>query len=197
MINGEKKFHIRAVYDDKTIRIYQAYNNRIADEAIKNGTFGSSFNRNRMTWIKPSFLWMMYRSGWATKENQERILAIDIKREAFDFLVENAVSSMFDVDKYESIDEWKKQVKESSIRVQWDPERDVYGNPLDYRSIQLGIRGDIVNKYLDEWIEKITDITEYVNELKLLLNDKKDISELLPKECILQPQSVTKCKAKM
>lgn len=182
MINGEKKFHIRAVYDDKTIRIYQAYNNRIADEAIKNGTFGSSFNRNRMTWIKPSFLWMMYRSGWATKENQERILAIDIKREAFDFLVENAVSSMFDVDKYESIDEWKKQVKESSIRVQWDPERDVYGNPLDYRSIQLGIRGDIVNKYLDEWIEKITDITEYVNELKLLLNDKKDISELLPKE---------------
>lgn len=80
MINGEKKFHIRAVYDDKTIRIYQAYNNRIADEAIKNGTFGSSFNRNRMTWIKPSFLWMMYRSGWATKENQERILAIKLQQ---------------------------------------------------------------------------------------------------------------------
>ena len=46
----------------------------------------------------------------------------------------------------------------------------------------VSAHGHIVNKYLDEWIEKITDITEYVNELKLLLNDKKDISELLPKE---------------
>lgn len=173
---------IRAVYDAKTIRIYQAYNSKIADEAIKNGTFGLNFKRDRMTWIKPSFLWMMYRSGWATKENQEHILAIDIKREAFDFLVENAVPSTFDADKYGNIEEWKKAVKESSIRVQWDPERDVYGNPLDFRSIQLGIKGDTVNKYVDEWIEEITDITEYVNELKWLLNDKKDISELLPKE---------------
>lgn len=173
---------IRALYNDKTIRIYQAYNNKIADEAIKNGTFGPCFNRDRMTWIKPSFLWMMYRSGWATKENQERILAIDIKREAFDFLVENAVPSTFDASRDDSVDDWKKQIKESFIRVQWDPERDVYGNPLDYRSIQLGLRGDIVNKYIDEWIEEITDITAYVIELKLLLNDKKDISELLPKE---------------
>ena len=173
---------IRAIYSPKTIRIYQAYNNEIADEAIERGTFGLSFSRDRMTWIKPSFLWMMYRSGWAVKENQERILAIDIKREAFDFLVKNAVPSKFDADKYDSIDEWKKQVKESFIRVQWDPERDVYGNPLDYRSIQLGLRGDIVNKYVDEWIEKITDITEYVIELKQMLDDKKDISELLPQE---------------
>src|SRR5262245_56200485 len=22
-----------------------------------------------MSWVKPNFLWMMYRSGWATKEN--------------------------------------------------------------------------------------------------------------------------------
>jgi hypothetical protein len=26
------------------------------------------------TWVKPSFLWMMYRSGWATTPGQERIL---------------------------------------------------------------------------------------------------------------------------
>ncbi|WP_458785448.1 DUF4291 family protein [Vallitalea sediminicola] len=30
-------------------------------------SFGSSFKLNRMTWVKPSFLWMMYRSGWAKK----------------------------------------------------------------------------------------------------------------------------------
>nr|WP_312429674.1 DUF4291 family protein [Lacrimispora sp.] len=60
---------IYALYDNDTIRVYQAYNDIIANEAIKSGTFGASFNMDRMTWIKPSFLWMMYRSGWATKLN--------------------------------------------------------------------------------------------------------------------------------
>lgn len=173
---------IRAVYDNMTIRVYQAYNNQIADEVKKYGTFGPSFKRDRMTWIKPSFLWMMYRSGWGTKENQERILAIDLKRYAFDYLVENAVQSKFSSDKYTCIDEWKKAVKESSIRVQWDPERDLYGNPLEYRSIQLGISGDCVNKYVDEWIGEITDITDYVSDLKRLLDEKRNIFDLLPRE---------------
>lgn len=57
---------IRAIYNAETIRVYQAYNNIIADEAIMLNKFGNSFSMNRMTWIKPSFLWMMYRSGWAT-----------------------------------------------------------------------------------------------------------------------------------
>ncbi|MCR5103362.1 MAG: DUF4291 domain-containing protein, partial [Eubacterium sp.] len=75
---------IRATYTDKTIRVYQAYNKHIAEEAISLGTFGSHFSMNRMTWIKPSFLWMMYRCGWGEKENQEHILAIDITRDGFD-----------------------------------------------------------------------------------------------------------------
>lgn len=86
---------IRALYNEKTIRIYQAYNERIANEAIKLGTFGYLFNMDRMTWIKPSFLWIMYRSGWAKKDGQERILAIDIKREGFEEIIENAVLSSF------------------------------------------------------------------------------------------------------
>lgn len=85
---------IRAVFNEESIRVYQAYNDKIADEALRLGTFGSSFNTKRMTWIKPSFLWMMYRSGWGTKENQERILGIDIKRSAFDYLCKNAVGRL-------------------------------------------------------------------------------------------------------
>ena len=69
---------IYALYDEKTIRVYQASNDAIANEAVKNGAFGKNFKLERMTWIKPSFLWMMYRAGWGTKENQNRILAIDI-----------------------------------------------------------------------------------------------------------------------
>ena len=90
----EQERKIYAKYDDKTIRVYQAYNDKIADEAIKLGTFGEHFSLTRMTWIKPSFLWMMYRCGWAEKENQERVLAIDIKREAFDEIVKNAAMSV-------------------------------------------------------------------------------------------------------
>jgi len=46
-----------------------------------------------MTWIKPSFLWMMYRSGWATKPGQEHILATQITRDGFEWALHRHVSS--------------------------------------------------------------------------------------------------------
>ncbi|WP_210418562.1 DUF4291 family protein [Aliikangiella coralliicola] len=53
---------VRAVYNDKTIRVYQAYNDAIANTALEHGTFLSPpFKMERMTWIKPSFLWMMQK----------------------------------------------------------------------------------------------------------------------------------------
>lgn len=175
---------IRALYTEDTIRVYQAYNKRIANEAVNKGTFGNSFKMDRMTWIKPSFLWMMYRCGWGTKENQEHILAIDIKREAFDYIVQNAVISTYNSDMSISQSEWKEQIKNSDIRCQWDPERNIYGNPLEYRSIQLGLRGNALQKYVNEWIVNITDITDYVKELREKMNKGIDISSLLPNEAI-------------
>ena len=78
----EEERNIYAVFDDKTIRVYQAYNNEIADETLKLGKFGNKFSLNRITWIKPSFLWIMYRKvARATKQGHERILSIDLKRE--------------------------------------------------------------------------------------------------------------------
>jgi hypothetical protein len=35
----QEKYQVRAVYDDKTIRVYQAYGDQIADAALKHGTF--------------------------------------------------------------------------------------------------------------------------------------------------------------
>lgn len=177
---------IRALYSKDTIRVYQAYNKIIASEAVMNGTFGNNFKMDRMTWIKPSFLWMMYRCGWATKENQEYVLAIDIQRKAFDYLVANAVISTYQEEMYGSREEWKRLIHSSDIRLQWDPERDIHGNPLNYRSLQLGLRGEAVRKYVNEWIVDITDITSYVNELKCLISQKKDVSMLLPEENIYQ-----------
>ena len=173
---------IRAVYDENIIRVYQAYCPAIAQEAVRLGTFGSRFKLTRMTWIKPSFLWMMYRSGWATKENQERILAIDMKREAFDFLVQNAVVSSYSENLGISYQEWQQKIQTSDIRVQFDPERDIYGNPLEYRSIQIGIRGETLKKFVNDWIVNIQDITDYVTELRTKKETGENILSLLPDE---------------
>ena len=185
-----EKHQIRAVYNDKTIRVYQAYCNTIGTEAVKLGTFGPSFKLTRMTWIKPSFLWMMYRSGWGTKDkHQEIILAIDIKREAFDYIVKNAIPSFKPSNVNDTEEEWKEKIKSSDIRVQWDPERDIYGNPLDYRSIQLGLRGKAIEKYVKEWIVKIEDITSYVHDLRKKKEEGIDIIPLLPQEKIYEVSS--------
>lgn len=172
----------RALFTDNTVRVYQAFPVEIAEEATRLGTFGRHFKMERMSWIKPSFLWMMYRSGWASKAGQERVLAIDIKRTAFDYIVNNAVASTFNKSGCTDYNEWQKQVKQSDIRCQWDPERDIYGNPLNYRSVQLGLRGNALYEYVHNWIISIQDITDYV---KILAGEKEkgtDISGKLPEE---------------
>lgn len=174
--------YINAVYNDETIRVYQAFNEKIATEAVELGTFGKSFKRERMTWIKPSFLWIMYRSGWAEKENQEHILAIDIKREGFEEIINNAVISSYNADMGISREEWKKQIINSEVRCQFDPDRDIYGNPQPIRAIQLGLRGKMVDKYINEWIVSITDITENVKYLKSLRDSGNLTPDKLPRE---------------
>ena len=109
---------IRAIYNAETIRVYQAYNNIIADEAIMLNKGGGGGGGNRMTRIKPSFLWMMYRSGWATKQGQNRILAIDMDRIGFEEIVVNAVTSTFDDKLYSNIEEWKNAIKDSNPPIQ-------------------------------------------------------------------------------
>jgi hypothetical protein len=54
---------IRANYDAATIVVYQAYAPAIALPAVEAQRFVSPFSMNRMTWIKPSILWMMERSN--------------------------------------------------------------------------------------------------------------------------------------
>ena len=55
--------HILAQFDEQHVVVYQAYRPSIAAYAVAHGKFGQDFSFSRMTWIKPNFLWMMYRSG--------------------------------------------------------------------------------------------------------------------------------------
>jgi hypothetical protein len=55
---------IRADYDRETIVVYQAYGPQIAVPAVAAQRFVPPFSLGRMTWIKPSFRWLMHRSNW-------------------------------------------------------------------------------------------------------------------------------------
>lgn len=106
---------------------------------------------SRMTWIKPNFLWMMYRSGWGTKERQEVTLANRLKRNAFDEILGLAVHAQFNPQVYGSQEAWKKAVASFHVRLQWDPDHDPWGKPLERRAIQLGLRGPVVQQYIRVW----------------------------------------------
>ncbi|MFC8529833.1 DUF4291 domain-containing protein [Nocardia sp. NPDC057227] len=168
---------IRADFDTESLVVYQAYNPEIAAAAVRAGRFGAGFKVERMTWIKPSFLWMMYRSGWATKPGQERVLAIRITRDGFEWALRHSALSHFEPGVHASEREWRDGLV-APVRVQWDPERDLRSAPLPYRSLQVGLAGDAVRRYLDEWIVAITDITDTVRTIR----EATDVAELLPVE---------------
>ena len=137
------------------------------------------FKRTRMTWIKPSFLWMMYRSGWGTKPGQTRILGIDISREGFEWALSHACLSYFSTAVYTSMEEWEERKKHAPVRVQWDPERDIYLNRLNYRSLQVGLTGEAVMRYVDSWICHLEDLTDKV----AVMRKSNDVRlAMLPKE---------------
>lgn len=177
-----EKRAIYAQFTDTIVRVYQAYNDRIADEALQLGTFGKLLKLERMTWIKPSFLWMMYRSGWGTKENQNRILAIDISREGFEEILSNVVLSTYDPHIYSDHENWRLQLQNSEVRCQFDPDRDMYGNPINRRAIQLGLKGSMVKRYIHEWIVNITDISPNVKTWKGQIAENTFDEKVLPTE---------------
>ncbi len=152
---------ILATYDDNEIVVYQAYRPSIAKFAVENQKFGGDFSFSRMTWIKPNFLWMMYRSGWAQKADQEHILAISLCRHGFEELLEKAEYSSFQPEIHESHEDWKKSL-DGDVRLQWDPDHTPAGTAVERRAIQLGIRGETLRELNENWICEIQDITKTV-----------------------------------
>jgi hypothetical protein len=157
-------YHIMAQYDDEKIIVYQAYKKEIGEFAVKNQFFGGEFSFNRMTWIKPNFLWMMYRSGWGTKEGQEVTLAIHLKISAFRNYLENAVYSSYDQIEGISHEEWRNELENSIIRLQWDPDHDPHGAKQERRAIQIGLRGGFINAFAKDDILQIENISAFVKE---------------------------------
>ncbi len=178
----QKGFHIMAQYDDEKIVVYQSYKRAIGEFAVRNQYFGGGFSLERMTWIKPNFLWMMYRNGWGTKEGQECVLAIHLKLEAFKKYLENAVISTYNDTLGISREEWQNQVKESSVRLHWDPDHDPFGNKLERRAIQIGLRNEFIHSFAKEDVLLIENISDFVkDQYHFVLNDDLD-QLLIPEE---------------
>lgn len=137
-----------------------------------------------MTWIKPSVLWMMYRCGWATKPGQERVLGIEITRTGFEWALTHACLSHFDRSHHPDRAAWSRQLVASPVRIQWDPERSLHLQPLQHRSLQVGLSATAVDRYVDDWIVNVADLTPSVTRIRELLRNGDDqaAAALLPAE---------------
>jgi hypothetical protein len=181
--------HILASYDAASIVVYQAYRPAIAAHAVAAKAFGGDFSYARMSWIKPNFLWMMYRSGWGTKENQEVVLALRLRRAFFDRLLELAVPSSFDPGRYASEEEWKAAVASSGVRLQWDPDHDPNGKPVERRAIQLGLRGAILEDFGKRELLDAVDMSAFVAEQRAALASGDLNALMLPSEDVYRPEN--------
>ena len=161
-----------------TLIVYQAYSSAIAVPAAGRAQrldASPAFRVGRMTWVKPSFLWCMYRSGWSHKDaHQERVLAIEMTVEGLRALVRCAVGAMARDRPGLGPEETEKEEEKEKVEVrfQWDPERDVRLERLPYRSLQLGIAGGMVRRWIDEWIVRIEDITDDVRRMHALIENE-------------------------
>ncbi|MFG1778045.1 DUF4291 domain-containing protein [Micromonospora sp. NPDC049048] len=175
---------VRARHTADTVTVYQAYPPEIAHPALAAGRFVPPFKRERMTWIKPSFRWMMYRCGWAAKPGQERVLAVEITRAGFEWALANSCPSSFDRDLHPDRETWSRRLRASPVRVQWDPERSLRLAPLPHRSLQVGLSGEAVRRYVDEWLVGLTDVTPTAHAVRAALDAGDDAAAeaLLPPE---------------
>jgi hypothetical protein len=164
--------HILAHYDDHSVIVYQAYRPAIGRFAIDNGHLcGPDFSLSRMSWIKPNFLWMMYRSGWGTKQGQEITLALRIRRAFFESLLMQAVPSTFGPSGCATREAWQAAVAASNVRLQWDPDHSPSGAKQSRRALQLGLRGPVLRAFAKEELLEVIDLTAFVDEQRTLAQD--------------------------
>jgi hypothetical protein len=179
LLPGEGQYVIGHQTDEEIV-VYQAYKTSIAEYAVKHQLLGGSeYSYNRMSWIKPNFLWMMYRCGWAEKENQERVLALWIRKAVLEEILSNAVLSSFNPQYYADRETWERELENKEVRLQWDPDHDPYGQKMTRRAIQLGLKGSVLKDFGNNQISLIEDITGFVKEQKRHIdNGRLDLLEV-------------------
>ena len=190
-VADERAREVRAHYDDAGVVVYQAFSPHIAEDAVRLQTMGRGFTLERMTWIKPSFGWMLYRSGYARKHRQERILRIRLAHGGFRAILAEAIPTAFTPGLFSDDREWSSALRQSRVRYQWDPDRDLRLVRLDRRAIQLGIRGEVVARYVQEWILGVEDVTELALEIERSVRSRQELPTV-PEERVYPVDETTR-----
>jgi hypothetical protein len=160
---------IRADYDRTTVVVYQAYCPAVADAALAAGTFVEPFSFGRMTWIKPSFLWLMARSNWGRRPGQERTLAVRLRRDAWDHALSLAVPTDPAAAAYADYGSWRRAFGAAAVHAQWDTERSLRGAGLSHYSVQVGLSRAVVREYAEAWVVGLLDVSDRVRAIAELV----------------------------
>jgi len=173
-------------WDDEGVYVYQAFCDDIADWALAHQSFGGpQFSTSRMSWIKPSLGWMLYRSGYGHKPGQNRILKVKLRHDTMSEILSQC--QCVDTNKA-TRSKHGSDSGEGNGRVQWDPERDVMSadgreprEMLRRRAIQIGLKGKAYEVYLNSLI-CISDVTELGHRICTAHRAKKKsaMDDLLP-----------------
>jgi hypothetical protein len=138
--------------------------------------------------IKTNFLWMMYRAQWSTSKNQQHILAIRLRRSAFDSYLAQASTHRHLPKNDEKTS--KNTTHQGVVRLQWDPDHHPHGASVNgRRAIQLGLKK--IQSFLDgRDIIRIVDITSFVQtQYNNAVLPKDQLDQLrVPIERIYVPQ---------
>lgn len=194
---------IRACWDTEGIYVYQAHSEEVAEHAVEHQTFRGAPERlrwrpERNSWIKPSFAWMLYRSGFASKHGQHRILRIKLPHLAMAEILSRCRLVLCSKEAEASND----SCEAGGCKVQWDPERDARfqgqkGEPLELRSaraIQIMTRSDVL--YSAVTIEDVTGLAHALggaHKLRKEKDFKARIAELEPELPIETPYYPSLC----
>eukprot|EP00750_Incisomonas_marina_P000059 INCI1004.1.p1 GENE.INCI1004.1~~INCI1004.1.p1 ORF type:complete len:315 (-),score=60.83 INCI1004.1:199-1143(-) len=163
-------------WDQEGVYFYQAFSDAIADYAVENQRFGGpDFQPDRMTWIKPSFAWVLYRSGYAAKHKQTRILKVKLSHRAVAEILSRCtcIEAGFR----------GAGTKGACVdgRVQWDPARDIATadskkkvprKMMSKRAIQIGVRREL-SAFCVESALHIKDVTTLARSVGLAHRAKK------------------------
>lgn len=190
-------------WDAEGVYVYQAFCDDIADWALAHQQFGGPrFNPTRMTWIKPSFAWVLYRSGYGKKAGQNRVLKIKVSHHALADLLSQC--RCVDTNKETRLKHSACEDGVSNGRVQWDPERDLMSADgkeprmmLRRRAIQIGLKGRLSEQYVNSTIS-IQDVTELSHRICEAHRSKKkdamvELEPQLPNESPYLPLCSDHC----
>ncbi|OJJ20305.1 hypothetical protein BKI52_17730 [marine bacterium AO1-C] len=174
---------IYAAYDEEGLYIYQAFKPKTVANAVAKGTFGAGFNTNRLTWIKPSFAWVLQRTQYATKYRMNAIARIKLSHEGWLHILAQSVPTQFDANRYENEEVWQQALETATVIHQWDPERSLTGKKLDRAAIQVGMRNEELSlKYVNEWILGIEDVTDLAHQIGAVARDHHPVLPEVPEE---------------